>query len=67
MRHVGGPSASKVEEGMEPVDEHYPRVAMERAYSILYIALEGRPGLRNAVLQETGAVVKCLEHSRQEW
>ena len=52
---------------MEPVDEYYPRVVMEQAYSILHIALEGRAGLMNAVLQETTDVVNILEYRRQEW
>ena len=47
----------KVETVMEPVDVHYPHIALEQAYSTLHIALEGRPGLRNAVLQEIAALI----------
>ncbi len=60
------PPPSKVEAGMEPVDEYYPHVVMKQAYSILHIVLEGRPGLMNAVLQETTDVVNILEYRRQE-
>ena len=61
------PPPCKVETHMDPVDEHYPHVTMERTYSILHIALEAHPSLRNTVLQETVVVVKCFEHNRQEW